>query len=164
MGKGIAFIIGGVVGAGIALLYAPRPGAETRAIVADKVEELWGEGQAVYTKSRTYVQEGVANVREHGIKTDELREKIDNARAVIAEQVAKNAAAARDTINDKMPAAAEKINHAAQVVKGKIENIATHGNKDAADTAAPEEPVISVGSDTAAATTDPAPGATYTAQ
>ncbi len=33
------FVLGGVVGAGLALLYAPRPGVETRAVVASKANE-----------------------------------------------------------------------------------------------------------------------------
>ena len=39
------FIIGGIVGAAAALLYAPRTGEETRAYVADKANEAWGNAQ-----------------------------------------------------------------------------------------------------------------------
>jgi gas vesicle protein len=36
----IAFAAGAVVGAGIALLYAPQSGAETRRLIAERAEEL----------------------------------------------------------------------------------------------------------------------------
>ena len=39
------FLIGGVVGAVAALLAAPRPGVETRAMVADKANEFVGNAQ-----------------------------------------------------------------------------------------------------------------------
>jgi gas vesicle protein len=126
MGRFGSFLLGGVIGAGIALLFAPRTGEETRALVAEKADEYWGKGQTWYDQGKTRVQEGVAGVQPAINKTgDELRDKIDNARALIAEQVAKNAAAARDVINDRVPVAAEKINQAADVVRGHIDTAAT---------------------------------------
>ncbi|MCL1797274.1 MAG: YtxH domain-containing protein [Eggerthellaceae bacterium] len=137
MGKGLgAFIVGGLVGAAVALLYAPRPGDETRAIVSDKLNESWGQaqdfgvqasanvqqiyrdattkgqevyntvttkgqevaqtvaakGQELYEVASTKVQETASNVKPvFTEKNDELREKIEAARARIASQVAKNA-------------------------------------------------------------------------
>lgn len=144
MGKGIgAFIAGGIIGAGIALLYAPRPGAETRAIVSDKVGETWGQaqdlgaqasanvqqfyhdaaakgqevvenvaakGQKVYEGASTRVQEAASNVKPvFSEKNDELRDKIEAARARIASQVAKNAEAAQDTMSETIPVAADAV-------------------------------------------------------
>jgi gas vesicle protein len=121
-----SFLLGGVIGAGIALLFAPRTGEETRALIAEKADECWGRGQTWYDQGKTRIQDGVAGVQPAINRTgDELRDKIDNARALIAEQVAKNAAAARDIINDRVPVAAEKINQAADVVRGHIDTAAT---------------------------------------
>ena len=125
MGRLGAFLLGGVVGAGVALFFAPRTGEETRALIADKADEYWGKGQVWTEKSKVYIQEGVASVQPTiSKKGDELRQKIENARTLIAEQVAKNASAARDAINDKVPVAAEKLNQAADVVRGHIDNAA----------------------------------------
>jgi gas vesicle protein len=137
------------------LLLAPRSGEETRALVAEKADEYWGRGQTWYDQGKSRVQEGVAGVQPAINRTsDELREKIDNARVLIAEQVAKNAAAARDVINDKVPVAAERINQAADVVRGHIDTAASKirsraiataeedgigTDDDAADTAAPDK-------------------------
>ena len=38
------FLAGGLIGAGVALFYAPRTGVETRAMVADKAQAMWGPG------------------------------------------------------------------------------------------------------------------------
>lgn len=113
--KGIgAFVLGGVVGAAIALLYAPRTGAETRAMVADRANAAWGDardfgaraqvrGQEIYenAQARTQaVREGAAARVQEAAETikpvfteknDELREKIEAARQRIAAQAAKNA-------------------------------------------------------------------------
>jgi gas vesicle protein len=125
VGRLVSFLLGGAVGAGLALLFAPRSGEETRALVAEKTDEYWGKGQVWYDQGKTRVQESVAGVQPAiNQKSDELREKIENARTLIAEQVAKNAAAARDVINEKVPVAGEKINQAVDVVKGRIDSAA----------------------------------------
>ena len=141
MGKLGSFLLGGVVGAGVALLFAPRAGVETRALLAEKADECCGKGQAWYNQGKTYVQESVAGVQPSIYKKgDELRQKIENARTLIADQVAKNASAARDVINDKVPIAAERINQAADVVRGHIDNAADKFKQKggAADTAEAE--------------------------
>ena len=44
-GKFGPFVIGGLLGAAVALLYTPRTGEEMRAVVADKANEAWGQAQ-----------------------------------------------------------------------------------------------------------------------
>jgi len=46
----LAFILGGLTGAALALLYAPRSGQETRDLLAEKVRE--GEARAREVKER----------------------------------------------------------------------------------------------------------------
>ena len=43
MAKFGPFIVGGIVGAVAGLLYAPRAGVQTRALVSEKVNAVWGE-------------------------------------------------------------------------------------------------------------------------
>lgn len=47
MGRLTTLIVGGLVGAGLALAYAPRTGEETRERVAQKVNQVWAEAQGV---------------------------------------------------------------------------------------------------------------------
>lgn len=110
------FIVGGIVGAVAGLLYAPRAGAQTRALVSEKVNAVWGEAsdfaqsagvaapgvviqdvaanaQAVAQNVQAKVQ-GVAQVAPEPVveaDNDDLREKIEAARERIAAQVVKNA-------------------------------------------------------------------------
>ena len=42
-----AFVVGGLVGAGVALLCAPRKGVETRALVAEKASTVFGQAKTV---------------------------------------------------------------------------------------------------------------------
>ena len=52
-----AFLAGGAIGAVIALLYAPRSGSETRAMVSDKVGAAWGEAQEFGAQASENVQQ-----------------------------------------------------------------------------------------------------------
>lgn len=125
MSKLTSFLFGGAVGVVVGILVAPRAGEETRALVADKVDEYWGKSQDFYASGVTRVQSGMSNIQPAvAQKGDELREKIESARNLIADQVAKNAATARDAINEKIPVAAEKINTAMDVARSQIDSAA----------------------------------------
>lgn len=141
MGKGLkALIFGGAIGATLGVLYAPRAGKKTRALLAQKTDALWGEeaqkqgtilgevakttktaveaGQNIFTEAQKgkfgeitrgatdmgqkWFKETSAKVEDFtnenvrpvfSEKNDELRKKIDKARAKIASQVAQNATA-----------------------------------------------------------------------
>lgn len=141
MGKLGSFIAGGLIGAGLALLFAPRSGEETRAMVADKAEECWGKGYDLYDQGKTRLADAQPAIAK---KSDELREKIDGARNLIAEQVAKNAANARDAINDKMPGASEKLSKAAEAVRGRIDSATSKVKEMATKTSSKELDAVSV--------------------
>ena len=51
-----AFLAGGLAGAVIALLYAPRSGQETRAMVTDKMNNAWGEAQELGAQASANAQ------------------------------------------------------------------------------------------------------------
>ncbi len=72
-----AFILGGLVGAALGLLFSPRSGRENREYVSAKAHEYWGEGKDLYETSRAKVVD----------ETEELRHKIDAARDRLKEQV-----------------------------------------------------------------------------
>ncbi len=62
---GMGFILGAVVGVAIGMLYAPRPGVETRAMIADKADEV-----------KEKVSEAVDMVKE---KASALRSRAERA-------------------------------------------------------------------------------------
>jgi gas vesicle protein len=51
-----AFAIGALAGAGIALLYAPRSGKETRKLIADKGHELKGRATDAIEDARDFIE------------------------------------------------------------------------------------------------------------
>jgi len=50
-----AFAIGALAGAGIALLYAPRSGKETRELIADKGRALKGQAHDAIAHAHDYI-------------------------------------------------------------------------------------------------------------
>jgi len=82
-----AFFLGLAIGAGVALLFAPASGAETRQRLRQrgremldaagrKAEELRGLAEEEYEKGRSRVEEGIAGVRR---SLDERREAARDA-------------------------------------------------------------------------------------
>ena len=159
------FVAGGLVGAAAALLAAPRPGDETRAIVTDWATNALGENgnnitervqvrrdQIVHDAGLVANQAGViagdfaakakgaaadvasqVQTPQFGKKaaeaeTDaELRARIEQARARIANQVAENAANARQQVGGTIPSVqdaakdvAQRVQDAAETVKGAV--------------------------------------------
>lgn len=57
MGKGngiSSFILGGLIGAGLGLLFAPRTGRETREYLSDKALEYWDHADEFYESGREF--------------------------------------------------------------------------------------------------------------
>ena len=127
-----AFVVGGAVGAAIALLYAPRTGVETRALVSDKVECAWGSAQQLGSNVAGRSQEIYLKAAERGRdaldnikpvveeKKGEFQERIEQARKKIAEQVSKNADSAYSAVQEGIPAAAEAAKGVATKAHGAV--------------------------------------------
>lgn len=117
-----AFLLGGVVGAVLGLLFAPRSGKETRELIADKAEEYWGEGVEMYETGREKVVEVVSTGKERVAESSEqLRTKIDEARGRLQEQVAKSAEVGRDKVSEAVPAVKDVVDKAAGAAKSGVE-------------------------------------------
>ncbi len=87
-----AFLLGGLIGAVLGLLFAPRSGKETRDIIAEKSGEYWGEAGEFYDTGKDKVTDAVAAGQQTAAeKGEQLRSKIDEARGRLQEQVAKSA-------------------------------------------------------------------------
>ena len=169
MSKVGPFILGGLVGAVIGVLYAPRTGDQTRAMISEKVSAVWGEAKDLgssaasgsfqdvaakgqeFAKSatdsankaldavRSRAKEATGQVEPafSGDEGDELRAKIEAARARIAAQVMQNAqetsenapleAAAEEAVEaveEAAEAAEEAVEEAAEAVEEAVEEAA----------------------------------------
>ena len=158
MGRFATFLVGGLVGAGIALLTTPRTGEENRALINDTLNENYPDAMKAARATTNQLVDAAATTSTKVINTvvdkgaevkkgltsrveqtapavveknDELRDKIDAARERIAAQVAKNAEAVHDTAVDAVPVAMDAAKNAKTAVKEAAEN-ATDAAKDIA--------------------------------
>ena len=128
-----AFLLGGVVGAVLGLLFAPKSGTESRAILTAKAEEYWGEGKEYYETGREKVSEVYESGREKASEVyesgrekasetaEELKLKIDAARDRLREQVETVSNQAKDKVVEYAPAAKETVHKVGEAVKNGVE-------------------------------------------
>ncbi len=97
MGKGGAFFAGALCGVVAGIFLAPKPGADSRAEAAEQLRSVLDQGQDYYQKGVQRFHSSVSSIRPSiDQKNDQLQAKIDAARKIISEQVAKNATEAAE--------------------------------------------------------------------
>jgi len=106
-----AFVLGGLVGAALGLLFSPRSGRENREYIAAKANEYWGEGKEFYETNRAKVVE----------ETEEIRAKIDAARDRLKDQVETVSQQAKDKVHEITPQAKDAVYKAGSTVKSGVE-------------------------------------------
>lgn len=135
-----AFILGGLVGGAIALLYAPRTGKESRELVCEKVNAVWGEAKdwtssapaGVHDAFQTAVSRGdslLHDMSEKGQKFAETaREKgqqfAENARergAQFAETAREKGQQAYSAVTSRVTGAPASLDDANDELREKIE-------------------------------------------
>jgi gas vesicle protein len=124
------FVFGGLMGAAVALLFAPRSGSETREMLTDKANEYWGQAGEMYATGVDRVTEVVdTGTATAGERSEQLKVKIDEARARLQEQVAKSAEVAKGKITDATPAVKDAVDKAAAGTKTGVDIAATRANE-----------------------------------
>jgi gas vesicle protein len=153
-----AFLLGGIIGGVLGLLFAPRSGKENREILAGKAKEYWGEGVEYYETGKEKVTEVYQTGKEKATDVyqtgkekatetaGDLREKIDAARERLREQAETVSKETKDKVAEKVPAAKETIHKVGEAVKsgldiaeektqGVLVKLAGSGEPDAPETA-----------------------------
>ncbi|MBI5493020.1 MAG: YtxH domain-containing protein [Deltaproteobacteria bacterium] len=73
-----AFLLGGVVGAGVALLYAPASGVETRRKIKDGIDDAGDWAKDRYENTRDRVTDGTEKVKQFiSDKKEDLQSAIE---------------------------------------------------------------------------------------
>lgn len=95
----VGFIVGGLTGAAVSLLFAPQSGEDTRAFIRDKTIELRDKGSEVYEDVRVKAEDTWKETKQKAgelsqvakEKTEELLEKgekvIDDNREKLADAI-----------------------------------------------------------------------------
>lgn len=129
MNKPLVFTLGAAVGAVAALLLSPNSGERNREIVADKVDYYTAHGEQVFQQTADTVRNkvrGVADVATNA-DADDIREKINEARDRIAEQITRNSSVPQDVaadVSDVATDAAESVSEAADTAADAAEGAA----------------------------------------
>lgn len=102
MNKPLVFTFGAAVGAVAALLLSPNSGERNREIVADKVDYYTSHGEQVLQQTADTVRSKVRGVADTAgnADADDIREKINEARDRIAEQITRNSTVPKDVASD----------------------------------------------------------------
>lgn len=115
--KALYFTLGTLFGtaSGIlaGMLLAPRSGAESRAMAADAMNDVWDSAVDTYERGAQTAADKFNGVRPVvDAKTDELRAKVDLARErmdQLRSTLSDNVAAAADTVTNTVTAVADKV-------------------------------------------------------
>ena len=85
-GRFMYFLIGGMVGAGTALLFAPQKGTQTRALIARKTHEgtdyLRHKGQEIKEQAGTYADRGLRAMDQGMQAVQEGKDRVAQAVSV----------------------------------------------------------------------------------
>lgn len=105
-----SFLLGGIIGAGLGILFAPRSGAETREYLSDKALEYWERADEAYEVGREraleFYEAGVERATEvvevgrekAAVATDQLRHKLDATRERLIDALEHDGTAADDEV------------------------------------------------------------------
>jgi gas vesicle protein len=88
LGGLFAFLVGGLIGAAIGMLFAPKAGKETRDELMQRADEMMDQGRDVYEEQRGRVMEAVETGKKTAAeKSEDIREKIGVARDKLKEGI-----------------------------------------------------------------------------
>ena len=70
----LAFVLGGMIGAVLGILFAPRAGEESRAMIKDQMDDLVEKGKGVYDDTTVKVNEAMEQGKtQYSEKADEIK-------------------------------------------------------------------------------------------
>ncbi|MCK6538569.1 MAG: YtxH domain-containing protein [Anaerolineales bacterium] len=94
----VGFIVGGLTGAVVALLFAPQSGEETRALIKDKSIELRDKAQHTAEEALARAEAAAAEARA---RADELAKQLRERSKEVIEDVRERGKSAVDAVRSK---------------------------------------------------------------
>ncbi|MDL1909264.1 YtxH domain-containing protein [Chloroflexi bacterium CFX6] len=94
----VGFIVGGLTGAVVALLFAPQSGEETRALIKDKSIELRDKAQHTAEEALARAEATAAEARA---RADELAKQLRERSKEVIEDVRERSKSAVDAVRSK---------------------------------------------------------------
>jgi gas vesicle protein len=95
----VGFIVGGLSGAVVALLFAPQSGEETRALIKDKSIELRDKAQITAEEAIARAEAAAADARA---RADELARQLRERGQEVVEDVRERGKSAVDAVRSKV--------------------------------------------------------------
>jgi gas vesicle protein len=95
----VGFIVGGLSGAVVALLFAPQSGEETRALIKDKSIELRDKAQISAEEAIARAEAAAAEARA---RADDLARQLRERGQVVVEDVRERGKTAVDAVRSKI--------------------------------------------------------------
>ena len=95
----VGFIVGGLSGAVVALLFAPQSGEETRALIKDKSIELRDKAQITAEEAIARAEAAAADARA---RADDLARQLRERGHTVVEDVRERGKTAMDAVRSKV--------------------------------------------------------------
>jgi len=128
-----AFLLGGMIGAVLGTLFAPRSGKETREMIAERSQDYVDQARDTYEEGREKLVEAVSTAKETATeRAEELKGQVDEARDTLKTKVDEAAVAARGKVTEFGKDARSGIKTGAGVAKEGVD-VAADTAKDALD-------------------------------
>ncbi|TLM65776.1 MAG: YtxH domain-containing protein [Actinobacteria bacterium] len=148
-----AFLLGGLIGAALGLLFAPRSGKETRDLIAEKGREYWEDAGELYDQGVAKATELYEAGREKAAETaDDVRGRVDVARERLRETVAEASRGAKPAVSKAASAAKSGLDVAEAKAQDALDFVIEKTEAPAPDAAA-----VPVAADAVAAPADDLP-------